>query len=383
MSAPLRRTPLYALHRDAGARFTEFGGWEMPVQYEGVVAEHRTVRSTAGLFDVSHMGEIEVSGTGALALCRRIATNDAAALEVGRAQYTLWCDERGGTIDDTILYRTGPERYLFCVNAGNAASCFDWIRAAAEDVDDVAVRDRSEELALIALQGPAAARIVAAVGGEALVALPRFGCATATLGGAEVLAARTGYTGEDGFELFVAAAAAPALWTQLLEGGRDLGARPIGLGARDTLRLEAGLPLYGHELARDVSPLEAGLGWAVKLNRPELIGGDALAAERAAGPRRRLIGLRLRQQGIARAGYAVLTAGREVGAVTSGTMSPTLGAAIALALVATEALDAPLDVEIRSRSVPAERVALPFYRRGEVAESGKPERARRGSPGTD
>jgi aminomethyltransferase len=385
MSESLQRTPLHALHREAGARFTEFGGWEMPVQYEGVVAEHRAVRSAVGLFDVSHMGEIEVSGKGALALCRRIATNDAALLAVGRAQYTLWCDEQGGTIDDTILYRVGDERYLFCVNAGNARTCADWIRARADEVEDVVVHDASEDFALIAMQGPRAAALVERIGGEALATLPRFGCATAALDGAEVFGARTGYTGEDGFELFVAAAAAPELWRRLVERGRDLGVRPIGLGARDTLRLEAGLPLYGHELARDISPLEAGLGWAVKLGRPELIGGAALTTERERGPRRRLIGLRLMEPGVARAGYAVLTEGREIGAVTSGTMSPSLGVAIALALVETESLDAPLNVEIRSRSVAAERVPLPFYRRAAVGESGggRAERTRGGSLGSE
>ena len=369
MSGPVKRTPLHALHREAGARFTEFGGWEMPVQYEGVIAEHRAVRSAVGLFDVSHMGEIEVRGKGALALCRRIATNDAATLAVGRAQYTLWCDEKGGTIDDTILYRLGEERYLFCVNAGNTATCVEWIRArAAEAADDAIVHDASDELALIAVQGPRAAPLLEASGAAPLVALSRFGCATVQLDGCDVMAARTGYTGEDGFELFVPAAAAPEIWRRLLERGEDLGARPIGLGARDTLRLEAGLPLYGHELSRDVSPLEAGLGWAVKLGRPELIGGEALASERERGPARHLIGLKLRGPGVARAEYAVLSDGREIGAVTSGTVSPTLGVAIALALVESEAVDAPLNVEIRSRSVAAERVPLPFYRRGAVAE---------------
>ena len=359
-----RRTPLYDLHRQAGARFTEFGGWDMPVQYEGVVAEHHAVRRAVGLFDVSHMGEIEVTGAGALALCLRVATNDASRLAVGRAQYTLWCDEGGGTIDDTILYRLGEERFLFCVNASNAAVCSEWIREQASAVPGATVRDRSEDFALVAVQGPRAAELLGRVGAPSLAELPRFGVRMAEVAGCDAIAARTGYTGEDGFELFVPASCAATLWTVLLEAGAPLDVRPIGLGARDTLRLEAALPLYGHELGRDISPYEAGLGWAVKPNRSELVGGAALARQRAEGPRRRLVGIRLTQPGIARGEYPVCAAEERVGTVTSGTMSPTLGKAIALALVAKESLDAALSVEIRGRKASAERVSLPFYRRG-------------------
>jgi aminomethyltransferase len=358
-----RRTPLHELHRQAGARFTEFSGWEMPVQYEGIIAEHSAVRTHAGLFDVSHMGEIEVRGPGALALCQLVASNDARKLEVGRAQYTLWCTEDGGTIDDTILYRLGDERYMFCVNAGNAATCRDWIVAQRPRVPGAEVIDRSDELGLLALQGPQASALVERVGGAALVALPRFGCAETSVAGIPVLAARTGYTGEDGFELFVAAERAPELWQALLDAGSDLGVLPIGLGARDTLRLEAGLPLYGHELSRDISPLEAGVGWAVKLDKGDFVGAAALRAQKQRGLVRRLAGLELREPGIARADYPVVAGGKPAGTVTSGTKSPTLGRAIALALLASESLDAPLSVEIRGRAVAAERVQLPFYRR--------------------
>ena len=359
-----RRTPLYELHRAAGARFTEFSGWEMPVQYAGIIAEHNAVRGSAGLFDVSHMGEIEVRGPGALALCQLVATNDARKLEVGRAQYTLWCADDGGTIDDTILYRLGDERYMFCVNAGNAEICRDWIVAQKPRVPGAEVVDRSAELALIALQGPRAVTVLERAGAPSLAGLPRFGCTETTLAGMPVLVARTGYTGEDGFELFVGTGHAAKLWQALLEvQSEDLPIAPIGLGARDTLRLEAGLPLYGHELGRQTSPLEAGLGWAVKLDKGEFIGGKALAEQKRRGLPRRLVGIALREPGIARADYPVLAGGKAAGVVTSGTKSPTLGTSIALALLASESLDAPLAVEIRGRAIAAERVRLPFYRR--------------------
>ncbi|MFM7141950.1 MAG: glycine cleavage system aminomethyltransferase GcvT, partial [Alphaproteobacteria bacterium] len=289
----MRRTALFELHREAGARFVEFGGWEMPVQYRGVLAEHAGVRERAGLFDVSHMGEIEVEGPGALALCQDVATNDAARIEPGRALYSPWCDERGGTIDDTILYRLGPERWMFCVNASNAATCAAWIAERARGRDGVRVRDASDATGLLALQGPAAAAIVERLGAPGLAALPRFGVTEAAVGGVPCIAARTGYTGEDGFELFVEVGKSPVLWREILAAGASLGVEPIGLGARDTLRLEAGLPLYGHELSREISPLEAGLGWAVRLDKGPFCGRDALAAQKAAGLPRRLVGLRL------------------------------------------------------------------------------------------
>jgi aminomethyltransferase len=358
-----RRTPLYELHREAGARFTEFSGWEMPVQYSGIIAEHNAVRGAAGMFDVSHMGEIEVRGPGALALCQLVATNDASKLAVGRAQYTLWCTDEGGTIDDTILYRLGEERFLFCVNAGNAETCRDWILAQQPRVAGAEVVDRSAELGLIALQGPSAVTIVERLGASSLASMARFACAETTVAGVPLLAARTGYTGEDGFELFVGVDDAAALWQALAAAGADLGLVPIGLGARDTLRLEAGLPLYGHELGRDISPLEAGLGWAVKLDKGPFIGSARLAAQKQQGLPRRLAGIVLKEPGIARADHPVLASGKRVGTVTSGTKSPTLGTSVALALLASESLDAPLSVEIRGRAIAAERVRLPFYRR--------------------
>ncbi len=359
----MRRTALFELHREAGARFVEFGGWEMPVQYRGVLAEHAAVRERAGLFDVSHMGEIEVEGPGALALCQDVATNDASRIEPGHALYTPWCDERGGTIDDTILYRLAPERWMFCVNASNAATCAAWIAERARGREGVRVRDASDATGLLALQGPAAAEVAARLGAGDLAGLPRFGVAETRVAGVSCIAARTGYTGEDGFELFAPVEDSPRLWRAILEAGAPLGIEPIGLGARDTLRLEAALPLYGHELSREISPLEAGLGWAVRLDKGPFRGRDALAAQKASGPPRRLVGLRLVDPGIARADHPVTAGDEVVGVVTSGTKSPTLGHAIALALVRREAVDAALAVDVRGRRLRAERVPLPFYRR--------------------
>ena len=359
----MQRSPLHASHRALGARFTEFAGWEMPVQYEGLLAEHARVRGAVGLFDVSHMGEIEVSGPDALALCQDVATNDAARLAVGTAQYTIWCDATGGTIDDTILYRTGEQRYFFCVNASNAATCAAWINERAARFPGARVIDRTAELGLVAVQGPSAVRVVTAIGAPALGELPKFGCVELVIAGVPILAGRTGYTGEDGFELFAPIEETARIWDALLAAARPLGGGPIGLGARDTLRLEAGMALYGHELSREISPLEASLGWAVKLDKDDFCGRDALRQQKAAGLRRRLVGLRLTGPGIARGEYPVVADGREVGVVTSGTRSPTLGVSIALALIEKQSLDASLAVRIRGRDVPAERVSIPFYRR--------------------
>ena len=365
----LKRTPLFDRHRSAGARFVEFGGWEMPVQYEGILAEHAAVRERVGLFDVSHMGEIEVSGPGALALCQHVATNDVSRIAVGRALYSPWCLETGGTIDDTILYRLGEDRYLICANASNAQTCAEWIAGHARGRRDVEVSDRSEEFGLLALQGPMAVDVLTRMEAADVVALERFGCRETEIGGVRCIAARTGYTGEDGFELFVPAGSATRLWDAIVAAGSDRGLRPIGLGARDTLRLEAALPLYGHELSREISPLEAGLGWAVKLDKGPFVGAEALARQKAEGPRRRLVGLEMVDPGIARADHPVLAGDRRVGVVTSGTRSPTLARSIALALVDREALDARLSVEIRGRRLEAKRVPLPFHRRGEGSKA--------------
>jgi aminomethyltransferase len=334
----------------------EFAGWQMPVQYSSIVDEHVAVRERVGLFDVSHMGEVEIRGAGAQAFCRRVFANDVARLGPGRAQYNLIPNENGGIVDDVIVYRLADERFLVCLNASNTAKDLAWLRE--RNTPGCELVDRSADLGLIAVQGPNAAKLLAESAPE-LVGLARFGCCERPVAGVEALVARTGYTGEDGFELFVDAERTERLWTVLLRAGEALGARAIGLGARDTLRLEAALPLYGHELAEDISPFEAGLDWVVKLDRPDMVGYAALrsAAER---PARRLIGLAV-EQGIAREGCSVLASGVRIGVVTSGTHAPTLGRAVAMALVERDAPLEALSVEVRGRPRPARVTALPFY----------------------
>ena len=362
MSATLRRTPLFEAHRRLGARLVEFGGWEMPVSYRGILEEHRAVREAAGLFDVSHMGEIAISGAQATATCQRLTTNDVGRLADGHVQYTLLCRHDGGVVDDVTLYRRDGNRYFFCVNASNAAKDLAWIR---EHADDVTVSDESAATALLALQGPRAAAILAPLTPTPLEALRRFRFVEATVAGVPALISRTGYTGEDGFEVYADAARAETLWSALMEEGRAHGVEAIGLGARDTLRLEAALPLYGNELDDATTPLAAGLGRFVSLDGDDFIGRAALRREQLAGSARRLVGLELRGPGIARHGHPVLADGARIGEVTSGTMSPSLGHAIALAYVdaAHAAAGGAVAVDVRGRAIPAVVVPTPFYRR--------------------
>lgn len=359
----MRRTPLAAAHRALGARLVEFAGWEMPVQYAGIRDEHLAVRTRAGLFDVSHMGEVELRGPQALAACQRATANDVGRLADGQAQYSLLVRPDGGLVDDIIVHRLSADRVMICVNASNRDADLAYLREHARGAEVV---DVSDETALLALQGPRATAILAPLTGVALAALPRFCFATGTVAGRRALVAHTGYTGEDGWELYCAAADAEALWAALLEAGTPHGVAPAGLGARDTLRLEAALPLYGHELGPDTTPFEARLGWVVRLDKGEFVGREALRQARAAGPRRCLVGLETAPSGIPRADYPILdAAGTRVGTVTSGTKSPTLGKGIALGYVepSASALGTALAVEVRGRAVAAEVVRVPFYRR--------------------
>ncbi|MEB2283926.1 MAG: glycine cleavage system protein T [Polyangiaceae bacterium UTPRO1] len=370
--AGLARTPLSEQHRALGAKLVEFGGWEMPLSYRGIVDEHRAVRAAAGLFDVSHMGEIELIGPQAAAACQRLTTNDVRRLGNGHVQYTLLCREDGGIVDDVTLYRVDDQRYFFCVNAANIAKGLAWIE---EHAGAAAVVDRSAATASLALQGPAAADILARLTSLPLSDLRSFRFARGEVAGMPAFVSRTGYTGEDGFELYVDAARVVDLWGALLGAGAPVGLEPVGLGARDTLRLEAGFPLYGHELDDQTSPLAAGLQRWVRLDGEDFIGRAALRREREQGSPRRLVGLEMRGPGIARRGYRVSFEGAAVGIVTSGTMSPTLGRAVALAYVSA-ALANPgtmLAVDVRGRSIPAEIVATPFYRRPRPAEPAAPE----------
>lgn len=368
MTEALRRTPLHDEHVALGAKLVPFAGFEMPIQYAtGIRAEHAAVREAAGLFDVSHMGEFEVAGPEALELVQYVAVNDASRIAVGQAQYSALCDEKGGVLDDILVYRTGEAAFLLVVNAANRAFDLEWIREHASRFD-ADVEDRSEGWALLALQGPRAAEILGPLVDLDLAEIDYFRFAPGTVAGAEGIVARTGYTGEDGFELYLPADRAPEVWRALLEAGAPSGLVPAGLGARDTLRLEVGYPLHGNDLDREHTALEGGLGWAVKLDKGEFVGRDALARQKRDGPARKLTGLVLEERGFPRPGYPVVHDGRPVSKVTSGTLSPTLGEGIALAYLPVElaAEGTGLAVRIRDRDVPARVVRPPFYRDGSI-----------------
>jgi aminomethyltransferase len=366
---PLRETGLREKHEALGARLIPFAGWLMPVQYTGILDEHRAVRSSAGLFDLGHMGQVRIEGPDALAYLQSVTTNDVSTLAPGEAQYSLLPNESGGVIDDIIVYRLPDEPgYFVVINAANREKDVAWLheqRRRQTDLD-VDVRDVSDSLGMIAIQGPRAESIVTSLTDDDVSNVRPFSCHRATVAGIPVLFARTGYTGEDGFEFYVEQDHTAQLWDALMQAGRPLGLVPVGLGARDTLRLEARMPLYGNELSDSISPLEAGLGWAVKLDKGPFVGRDAIAAVKERGASRRTVGFRLLERaGSARHGYRVHVDDRDVGEVTSGAHSPTLGAEIGLALVdaSVAGVGKSLDIVIRGRPVPAVQVKLPFYKR--------------------
>jgi aminomethyltransferase len=353
----LRRTPLYEEHKALGARLVDFAGWEMPVQYAGIKAEHQAVRNDLGLFDVSHMGEVVFRGPEAEEAVQRLVTRDVSRLVVGQAGYAAVCYEDGGTVDDVLVYRRAGD-FLIVVNASNREKDFEHFRAHTGDLD-VEVVDESDDWALLALQGPNAAELLQGLTETDLAGIRYYRFVEGELGMSQVVLSRTGYTGEDGFEIFARPEDAPAIWRRLIEAG----AAPVGLGARDTLRLEAGMCLYGNELNPDTTPLEAGIGFAVHLDKEkEFIGQEALLKEKEEGLRKKLVAFKVEGRGIARHDYPVTVDGEPVGVVTSGTQSPTLNEAIGLALVAPGVEDR-FEVEIRDRSVPARAVGLPFYKR--------------------
>jgi len=365
MTDESRSTPLARRHEALGARMVDFAGWRMPIQYTGILEEHRAVRERAGLFDLCHMGELFVDGPDAGDALAYAVVTDPRALDVGRAQYSMICAPDGGILDDLIIYRLADDRFLVVANASNAAVVSDALAERFEGRRAI-LDDRSLATALIAIQGPASRSILEPLAGLDLDAIRYYGIGEGTVAGIAALVARTGYTGEDGYEVFVDAADGPAIWDTLLDGGRGAGLVPVGLGARDTLRLEAGMPLYGNELGRDTTPFEAGLGRVVKLAKEGgFVGRGALAKAAEGDPRRRLVGLVVRGRGIARHGHKVWSGDRPTGVVTSGTMSPTLGVPIGMAFVAP-ADSAPgtmLDVEIRDTRAASEVVPLPFYTR--------------------
>jgi aminomethyltransferase len=365
---PTQRTPLYAAHRALDARMVPFAGWEMPIQYAGIVEEHRAVRERAGLFDVSHMGELRLRGPKAEAFVDGLVTNAVASLPAGKAVYTCCCNEAGTILDDLIIYKVAPQDVLIVCNASNLAKISAHVGKAAAAAG-VPFEDQSAQTSLLALQGPRAPDVLrAAEGSLSLLQLPRFGVASGEIAGIPVLVARTGYTGEDGFEFFVPNAQAQDLWSRLLHAGAAFGIQPVGLGARDTLRLEAALRLYGNDMDETTDPWEAGLGWTVKLEGRTFVGSEALAERKRRGSPRKLVGLEMVGRGIARHGYEVVAdaaSGQVIGQVTSGSPAPTVGKNIALAYLPTAraTLGETVFVSVRGKPVEARIVALPFYRR--------------------
>ncbi len=363
----LRRTPLYEEHLAEGAKLVPFAGFEMPVHYSaGITAEHNAVRTAAGLFDVSHMGEFELRGPQALDLIQLVTTNDAATLEVGQAQYSTLPNESGALLDDLLVYRL-PDRYMLVVNASNRDQDLDWIASRAAGFD-VELTDRSDEVALLALQGPRAAQILQPLTATRLDDLGYYRFAEGIVAGVGGIISRTGYTGEDGFELYVQADEAVPLWRVLLEAGASVGLVPTGLGARDSLRLEMGYALYGNDLDDEHTPLEAGLGWVTKLDKGEFVGRDALLRQKAGGVHQRLIGFKLLERGFPRHGYEIALQGGMIGTVTSGTLSPSLGVGIGMGYVPVQHSKpgTRLEVLIRGHAIPAEVVRPPFYTAGSI-----------------
>jgi len=384
----MQRTPLTEWHRAAGAKLVDFAGWEMPLSYSGVIDEHETVRRSAGLFDISHMGRIAVEGPAAETVLQRVVTRDLAKMADGSARYALVCNDSGCTLDDVVVYRRTGRRFLVVVNASNRSKILAWLErqaAARSPVGDAQIWDLSEAIAMIAVQGPAALRLLEPMvtlksGGDAplplttpiavrgegaeLTAMKRWTVKQAVIAGVELLLATTGYTGEPGVELFVDAGKAVAVWEAVLTAGTAQGVKPIGLGARDTLRLEMGYSLYGHELDETITPLEAGLGWAVDLDGKEFIGCEALHRQQAAGLSRQLAAFALPDRAVPRQGYRLLRGDRAVGVVTSGNVSPVLQRGIGLGFLPPDLchLGETIGVEIRNRTHPATIVPLPFYK---------------------
>jgi aminomethyltransferase len=364
-----RKTPLYDRHIQAGARVIPFAGWLMPVQYSGIIQEHRAVRERAGMFDLGHMGQVEVTGPDALSFLQYATTNDVALIDVGKAQYGLIPHESGGVIDDIIIYRRlDGDGYMVVVNASNRDKDVAWLKQIRERRTDLKVQvdDRSDEIGMIAIQGPLAQEITQRLTQTDLNSIDNFSWDTGEISNVQCMVARTGYTGEDGFEFYCSIDHIRDLWDALIDAGSDDGLVPVGLGARDTLRLEARMPLYGNEMDDSVSPLEAGLGWAVKLDKGDFIGRDAMAKMKKKGVPRRTVGFKMiGRSGAPRSHYDVEVDGSTVGHVTSGAFSPSLKENIGLALIERQyaGVDKPLQIAIRGKPTEAVQVKLPFYRR--------------------
>ncbi len=360
---PLKQTPLNAVHRQLGAKMVPFGGWDMPVQYRGILEEHKAVRSAAGMFDVSHMGEIEFRGPAALEAVQRLTSNDASRLQVGQVQYSALTTETGTFVDDLTVYKFADDHYLVTVNASNIDKDFTWMREHTKG--NVEVRNLSDATALIALQGPKAMEILRKLTPLDLGAIRYYWFAQGKVLGQDAVVSRTGYTGEDGFEVYGKPQHAATLWNALLEAGRPLGLLPCGLGARDTLRLEAKMALYGNDIDDRHTVLEADLGWILKLEKGDFIGKGVLSGQKAQGVRRKLVGFEMVGRGIARPHYKMVKGGKEIGEVTSGGPAPWIGKNIGLGYVAVEhaAIGTEFEVVVRDNAVPARVVQTPFYKR--------------------
>ena len=361
----LHRTPLFDLYKEYGAKTIDFGGWDLPVQFTSIKDEHEAVRTKAGLFDVSHMGEVEVRGEDSLAFLQKVVTNDVSLLKSGGAQYTAMCYEDGGTVDDLLIYKRTENDYLLVINASNIEKDLKWL--VSNKNGNVSIVNKSEEYALLALQGPVAEEVLQILTDTDLSEIKFFKFKKGIkIAGVDVLISRTGYTGEDGFELYCDSNDAITLWENILEAGKSKGVIPCGLGARDTLRFEAALPLYGQELSKDITPIEAGIGFAVKTNKEAEFNGKAvLLKQKEKGTARKLVGIELLEKGIPRHGYEVFAGGELIGVVTTGTQSPTLKKNIGLALLKSEftQLGTEIEVQIRKKRLKAKVVATPFYKR--------------------
>jgi glycine cleavage system T protein (aminomethyltransferase) len=360
-TTPLKRTPLRDVHVKAGARMVPFGGWDMPVQYTGIVDEHRAVRRAVGVCGISHMGEFEIAGADARAIVQRLCSNDASSLAVGQVQYSLLCYPQGGIVDDLTLYRLADDRFMLTLNASNIDKDWNWVTEHGGGASRW--RNVSAETGLLAVQGPRAEGLVQRLADRDVTRIPYYHFAQGAVAGVAALISRTGYTGEDGFELYIQASRAEDLWHALLEAGRADGIQPIGLGARDTLRLEMKFALYGNDIDETINPLEAGLGWVVKPAKGDFLGRAAIEALRARGVTRKLVGFEMVEPSVARHGYRILAEGAPVGVVTSGSFGPAVERYIGMGYVpaALSAIGSEVDVEIRAKPNRARVVRTPFY----------------------
>jgi len=365
MSEELKKTPLNAVHRALGGKMVDFGGWDMPVQYPaGVIEEHMATRTRAGLFDVSHMGEIWVEGPDAIPFVNRLTTNDVSKLVDGQAHYSAFTNEKGGVVDDLLVYRFGPEKLLLVVNAGTTDKDWEWI-TSHKGIDEVVLTNASKDYCQIAIQGPKAVGILQELTDTPLEPIKYYHFTTGKVDDVEAIISRTGYTGEDGFEVYAASDKAEQIWSKMLETGKEAGILPCGLAARNTLRLESAMSLYGHELDDDISTLEANLGWITKLDKGNFTGRDAIADLKSNGLKRKLVGFEMKEPGIARDGFDVYLDDKKVGVVTSGSPAPFLKKNIGLAFVPTEFANVgqQITIDVRGKKLLAEIVPTPFYKR--------------------